>query len=33
MSTNWKIYLTHYLTHSPREGCLFECSQYIHIHI
>ena len=26
VGTNWKIYLTYYLTHSPREGCLMSAT-------
>ncbi len=26
IGTNWKIYLTYYLTHSPREGCLMSAT-------
>ena len=26
IGTNWKIYLTCYLTHSPREGCLMSAT-------
>lgn len=26
IGTNWKIYLTYYLTHLPREGCLMSAT-------